>query len=135
MTEIDWKDQHGDGGYIVFGREEVLEYSPPLSGEPPLDDDVVAVFEVTPACGAITYPVYLPRSIAEAIFSALTKALAPAAGEYWDVYACKCTHQERSGLWNIAPKDMICPRCETEVRPMRVVPFDPERCHGRRGHG
>lgn len=40
--------------------------------------------------------------------------------QHWDVYVCECTHH-RSGLWNVAPKDMLCPHCNTEVRPLRVV--------------
>lgn len=45
--------------------------------------------------------------------------------QHWDVYVCECTHH-RSGLWNVAPKDMLCPHCNTEVRPLRVAPLPRE---------
>lgn len=39
---------------------------------------------------------------------------------HWDVYTCPGECLGRSGLWNIAPKDMRCPNCGGTVEPVRV---------------
>lgn len=75
MTEIGWKDQHGDTGHVLLDRERVREYAPPRLGEAWLAEDVVGIIEIQPEGSAITHPVYLPRAIAEILHNALAAAL------------------------------------------------------------
>jgi hypothetical protein len=76
MTEIGWTDQHGDGGHILLGRERVREYAPPRLGPDWLDKDVLAIIEVQTGGEPTWRPVYLPRVVAETLYSALATALA-----------------------------------------------------------